>query len=123
MGIIKEFRFQLRFSKVGNSPNTKSKGGAGEAREGWNQTKSDVHTKSARKKKEIIKGAVGTELGGIGKLGLYAVAIPLDFPVSVAVSQGRSQSGGVEAWHFGTIVTIATPMEFQNKSFELQSSV
>lgn len=89
MGIIKEFRFQWRFSKVGISPNTQPKGGAGEAREGWNQTKSDIHTKSARKKKEkTIKGAVGKELGEIGKLGLYAVGDSFGFSIQCGCVPG-----------------------------------
>lgn len=101
-----------------------TKGWSGRSKGGMESNKErHSHQKCEKEKGKTIKGAVGKELGEIGKLGLYAVAIPLDFPSSVAVSQGRSQSGGVEAWHFGTIVTIATPMEFQNKSFELQSSV
>ena len=102
-----------------NSPNTKLKGGAGEAREGQSQTKSDIHTKSARKKKEkkTVKGAIGKELGEIGNWVCILLFRFLGiFEPSVAVFPGAIASSGVEAWHFGAIVTIATPMVLVSKS-------
>ena len=119
MGIIKESRFKSRFKKIEFS-NPKQKGGASGRSKGWIELNKERHShKSVRTKKEkkTIKGAIGKELGEIGNWVCILLFRFLGiFEPSVAVFPGAIASSGVEAWHFGAIVTIATPMVWVSES-------